>query len=108
MWTELGTGAVDILGRAGRAAVGAGGGGENGAAGLRATGGGEVTLLRHIGSPRVVAARGAITVGVRDVGADMGVGVEKRWISYTRLALTGTCFGPLRELPVKPTPFCCC
>ncbi len=104
MCTELGTGAVDIFGRADRAAVG----GENGAAGLGATGGGEVTSLRHIGSPRVVAERGAITVGVRDVGADMGVGVEKRLISYTRLALTGTCFGALRELPVMPTPFCCC
>lgn len=89
--------AEDILGRAGRAAVGAGGGGENGAAGLGATGGGEVTSLRHIGSPRVVAERGAITVGVREVGADMGVGVEKRLISYTRPALMGTCFGGLRN-----------
>lgn len=41
---------------------------------------GEVMSELNKGSPKVVCARGAITVG-HIVGADIGVGVEKRLIS---------------------------
>lgn len=49
-------------------------------AGEKATGGGDVMPERVKRSPRVVAERGAMTLGVI-VGADIGVGVEKRLIS---------------------------
>lgn len=106
----LATGAVVSLGRAGRAPVGAGGGREKGAADCGVSGGGEARSERHRGSARVVAERGTITVGFRDVGADIGVGVEKRFISYTRGALTGTCFGGIRVVlnPFDIDGFCCC
>lgn len=81
MGTALGTGAVENLGKAGSAAEGAGGGGEKGAVGRGATGGGEVMSERHRGSARVVAERGTITVGRKAMGADIGVGVENRFIS---------------------------
>lgn len=44
-------------------------------------GGGEATSCLQMGSARVVAERGMMTFGVSEVGADMGVGVEKRLIS---------------------------
>lgn len=112
IWVAFGTGAVESLGSAGRAPVGAGGGGEKGAAERGVKGGGETMSERHRGSARVVAERGTITVGFRAVGADIGVGVEKRLISYIRGDLTGTCFGEVRVVPTTPTPFdmggCCC
>lgn len=108
MGTALGTGAVESLGSAGRGPVGAEGGGEKSAADC----GGDAMSECHTGSARVVAERGTITVGFRPVGADIGVGVEKRLISYTRDALTGTCFGEFRVVLATPTPFdtdgCCC
>lgn len=119
MGIALRTGAVESLGSAGSAPVEAGGVGENwaggggqkGAVDCGVTGGGEAMSERHRGSARVVAERGTITVGFRAVGADIGVGVEKRLISYIRGALTGNCLGEFRVVPSTPTPLdsdgCC-
>lgn len=45
-----------------------------------------------------MAERGAMTLGAR-VGADMGVGVEKRLTSKTRAVFVGICLGGVNELP---------
>lgn len=78
------------MGSGGRAPAGAGGG-------EIWAGGGDTTSGRHMGSPSVVAERGAITAGLRDAGADIGVGVEKRLMLWTRAALMGICLGAVRE-----------
>lgn len=103
--TELGIGVAENFGRLGRPATWEGGKAGVGAlaatgAGLevKGPGGGEVIPERVKRSPSVVAERGAMTLGV-SVGADMGVGVENRLISYTRAVLRGICFGVVNELP---------